>query len=74
MENMEDKLWKLAQKKAKKNYEMEYGSWEEADKYEREDWVFYEYNKLKEDILWILKKFLINVTILSCSKRRPRPK
>ena len=45
---MEDKLWKLVQKKAKKNYEMEYGSWEEADKYEREDWVFYEYNKLNE--------------------------
>lgn len=43
-------LWKLAQQKAKENYEHEYGtnSWEErADKYEREDCVWFEYKKLR---------------------------
>ena len=41
-------LWKQAQKLAKENYEEEngLGSWDEADKYERQDWVFAEYDKL----------------------------
>ena len=43
------KLWKAAQKQAKKEYEREYGDWEDADKYEREDWVFSAYMKLKEN-------------------------
>lgn len=44
-------LWKQAQQLAKENYEKEYGvgSWEEADKYEREDHSFYEYFKLIEN-------------------------
>ena len=41
-------LWKKAQHQAKIEYEKEYGSWESADKYEREDWVFSAYMKLKE--------------------------
>lgn len=44
----DEKLWKVAQKKAKKEYEEECGCWEEADKYEREDWVFSRYIQLKE--------------------------
>ena len=44
----DEKLWKAAQKQAKKDYEEECGSWEDADKYEREDWVFSAYMKLKE--------------------------
>ena len=46
----EKELWKLAQQKAKENYEQEYGtnSWEErADKYEREDYVWFEFEKLR---------------------------
>lgn len=41
-------LWKKAHQTAIKNYEEEYGdgSWDEADKYEREDHVFYEYGLL----------------------------
>lgn len=46
---MNDKeLWKLAQQKAKEEYEENWGSWEEADKYEREDFVWAAYEKLKE--------------------------
>ena len=43
-----NELWKQAQEIAKENYEEEngLGSWEDADKYEREDWVFAEYDKL----------------------------
>jgi hypothetical protein len=43
----DDKLWELAQKQAAKEYEEKCGSWEDADKYEREDWVFSAYMKLK---------------------------
>lgn len=43
-----EKLWKSAQEQAKKEYEKEYGCWDDADKYEREDWVFSVYMKLKE--------------------------
>lgn len=41
-------LWKKAQERAKEIYEEEYGkgSWEYADKYEREDYVFTEYERL----------------------------
>lgn len=42
--------WDLAREKAKEEYEEEYGegSWEErADKYEREDYVWAAYEKLK---------------------------
>lgn len=45
----DEKLWKAAQKQAKKEYEEEYGDWEEADKYEREDWVFSRYMQLKDN-------------------------
>ena len=41
-------LWDMAQEQAIKEYEEECGSWEDADKYEREDWVFSAYIKLKE--------------------------
>lgn len=44
----DEELWQIAQKKAKKEYEKEYGGWDEADKFEREDWVFNAYMKLKE--------------------------
>jgi hypothetical protein len=39
-------LWVQAQQQAVKEYEKNYGSWEEADKYEREDYVFAAYFKL----------------------------
>ena len=45
-----NELWKKAQQKAKEEYEKEWGenSWEErADKYEREDYVWYEYEHLR---------------------------
>ena len=41
-------LWDMAQEQAIKEYEEDYGSWEDADKYEREDYVFSAYMKLKE--------------------------
>lgn len=44
---LNEKLWKEAQKQAKRTYEKEYGCWEDADKYERQDLVFSEYMKLK---------------------------
>ena len=47
---IKDQLWKMAQERAKRTYEEEYGSWEDADRYEREDWVFSEYVKLKEGL------------------------
>ena len=40
-------LWKKAQRMAKEEYEENYGNWEEADKYEREDFVWAAYEKLK---------------------------
>lgn len=42
-------LWKLTQQQAKEEYEKEFGegSWEEADKYEREDYVFAKFFELK---------------------------
>lgn len=46
---LDEKLWKAAQEQAKNEYEKECGCWEDADKYEREDWVFSAYTKLKED-------------------------
>ena len=44
-------LWVKAQELVREVYEEEYGvgSWSEADKYEREDWVFSAYLKLKEE-------------------------
>ena len=53
MSNKNDKILLLvAQEIAKKKYEEENGaeSWEDADKYEREDWVFAELDKLKKEI------------------------
>lgn len=43
-----NKLWELAREQAIKEYEEEYGSWEEIDKYAKEDWVWSIYMKLKE--------------------------
>lgn len=43
----DEKLWKIAQEQAMKEYEEEHGNWEETDKYTREDWVFSTYMKLK---------------------------
>jgi hypothetical protein len=37
----------MAQEQAAKEYEKSHGCWEDADKYEREDWVFSTYMKLK---------------------------
>ena len=43
-------LWQTAQQRAKQEYEKEHGcSWEDADKSEREDWVFSMYIKIKEE-------------------------
>jgi len=44
----DEKLWRIAQEQAAKEYEEECGSWDDADKYEREDWVFSVYMRLKE--------------------------
>ena len=46
---LDEELWKAAQEQAKKEYEKECGCWDDADKYEREDWVFSAYIKLKEE-------------------------
>ena len=60
---MDKEKWKQAQKLAIEEYEEEYGggSWEEADKYEKEDYVWDAYekieNKQKEETItyvWIL--------------------
>lgn len=40
-------LWEKARQMAIKDYEENYGSWEDADKYEREDHVWAAYEKLK---------------------------
>ena len=51
MNEFDRNLWIKAQHAAKEKYEEEFGegSWEEqADKYEREDHVWFEYNKLME--------------------------
>lgn len=42
-------LWQIAQQNAVEVYEEEYGggSWEEADKYAREDHVWASYHKIK---------------------------
>lgn len=47
---MSQQIWKDADVLAQKIYEEENGegSWQEAEKYEREDYFFYAYNKLKE--------------------------
>ena len=44
----DEKLWEKAQKQAIKEYEEICGCWEDADKYEREDWVFSRYMQLKQ--------------------------
>ena len=46
---IDEKLWELARKQAIEEYEKEYGSWEDADKYEKEDLVFSAYMKLKTE-------------------------
>jgi hypothetical protein len=45
----DEKLWEMAREQAIKEYEEEEGSWEEADKDEKEDWVFSTYIRLKND-------------------------
>ena len=45
----DEKLWEIAQAQAKKEYEAEYGGWEDADKEERSDWVFSIYTRLKAE-------------------------
>lgn len=42
-------LWEKAQEIAAKEYKEEYVSWEDADKYEREDFVFSVYMRLKKE-------------------------
>jgi hypothetical protein len=44
-------LWIKAQENAKKEYEEEWceGSWDDADKYEREDYAFAEYDRLRKE-------------------------
>ena len=49
---MERELWEKAQKRAREKYDEELGwisSWDEADKYEREDRVHAEYERLVEE-------------------------
>lgn len=46
---LDKELWEIAQKQAQKEYEKEYGCWDEADKDERADWVFSAYMKLKDN-------------------------
>ena len=50
-------LWDIARQDAKERYEEEYGggSWEEADKYEREDYVWGSYHKIKGLNCWSWK-------------------
>lgn len=43
-----DELWKKAQGLAAKRYEEEGRNWDDADKYEKEDYVYCEYFKLKK--------------------------
>lgn len=43
----EMELWEKARKQAIKNYEEAGDCWEDADKYEREDWVWSAYLELK---------------------------
>ena len=40
-------LWHKARELAKEEYEKNYGDWEEADKYEREDYVWSAFERLK---------------------------
>ena len=49
LKEFDEKLWELAREQAIKEYEEEYGSWEDADKYEKEDLVFSAYMKLKTE-------------------------
>ena len=42
-------IWAEAQHRAQIEYEEELGNWDEADKYEREDFVFTAYLKIKEE-------------------------
>lgn len=45
-------LWEVARERSKKNYESQYGegSWEEAERYEREDWVFSRYFAMEKKL------------------------
>ena len=46
----DEKLWKQAQELAAKEYEAENCEpWEDTDKYEREDWIFSVYTRLKAE-------------------------
>ena len=45
----DEELWTKAQEQARQEYEETEGDWEEADKYEKQDWVFSAYMKLKEE-------------------------
>lgn len=45
----ERELWEIARFRAKKEYEENYGDWEEADKYEREDYVWSAYKEIKAE-------------------------
>lgn len=47
---LDENLWKIAREQAIKEYEESHGFWEDADKYEREDWVFSTYMKLKSNM------------------------
>ena len=51
---MEDlkSVWEQAEKNAIEVYEEEYGaeSWENLDKYEKEDYVWYAYEQLRDNL------------------------
>lgn len=49
----DEKLWEAAQEIAKKEYEEEYGSWDDADKLEREDWAYSIYARLTEGVVYL---------------------
>ena len=42
-------LWNIARERAIEDYESCGGSWEDADKYEREDMVYCEFEKLLKE-------------------------
>lgn len=45
----EQNLWNKACDQAKSEYEKEFGSWKDADKYEKQDLVFSKYIQLKSE-------------------------
>lgn len=47
MTDMDVTLWKQAMTLARQTYEENYGNWDDADKFEKEDLIWYHFEKLK---------------------------